>query len=130
LALAGLGHGTFSDVSPNPTDVEVVAGKAAFFAGGHDSIIALGGGSGMDAGKAISVVLNSPRDLWDFDYNLTPPAELCKADFVPLLCVPTTSGTGAETDSTAMITDIRQGIKGCVWHPARKSRLRPFSTPN
>ena len=120
LVLAGLGHGTFSDVSPNPTDVEVVAGKAAFFAGGHDSIIALGGGSGMDAGKAISVVLNSPRDLWDFDYNLTPPAELCKADFVPLLCVPTTSGTGAETDSTAMITDTRQGIKGCVWHPAQK----------
>jgi alcohol dehydrogenase class IV len=74
----------------------------------------------MDAGKAISVVLNSPRDLWDFDYNLTPPAELSKADFVPLLCVPTTSGTGAETDSTAMITDTRQGIKGCVWHPAQK----------
>ena len=50
LALAGLGHGTFSDVSPNPTDVEVAAGKAAFFAGGHDSIIALGGGAGMDGG--------------------------------------------------------------------------------
>ncbi|MFN5997597.1 MAG: iron-containing alcohol dehydrogenase, partial [Paracoccaceae bacterium] len=50
----------------------------------------------------------------------TPPAELGKADFVPLLCVPTTSGTGAETESTAMITDTRRGIKGCVWHPAQK----------
>lgn len=120
LAGAGLVHGTFAEVSPNPTDVEVVAGKAAFIAGGHDSIIALGGGSGMDAGKAISIVLNSPRDLWDFDYNLAPPAELGKADFVPLLCVPTTSGTGAETESTAMVTDTKRGIKGCVWHPAQK----------
>jgi alcohol dehydrogenase class IV len=120
LAEAGLAHGTFAEVSPNPTDKEVIAGKVACLAGGHDSIIALGGGSGMDAGKAISLVLNSPRDLWDFDYNLTPPAELGKADFVPLLCVPTTAGTGAETESTAMITDTKRGIKGCVWHPAQK----------
>ena len=120
LAAVGLAHGTFANVSPNPTDVEVVAGKAAYLAGGFNSIIALGGGSGMDAGKAISLVLNGPRDLWDFDYNLTPPAELGKTDFVPLLCVPTTAGTGAETESTAMITDTRRGIKGCVWHPAQK----------
>lgn len=120
LAAAGLAHGTFAEASPNPTDVEVVAGKAAFLAGGHDSIIALGGGSGMDAGKAISLVLNTARDLWDFDYNVTPPTELTKSDFVPLLCVPTTAGTGAETESTAMITDTKRGIKGCVWHPAQK----------
>ncbi|MBL9052149.1 MAG: iron-containing alcohol dehydrogenase, partial [Tabrizicola sp.] len=55
-----------------------------------------------------------------FDYNVTSPAELGKADFAPLLCVPTTSGTGAETESTAMITDTRRGIKGCVWHPAQE----------
>lgn len=120
LAAAGLVHGTFSEVSPNPSDIEVAAGKAAFLAGGHDSVIALGGGSGMDAGKAISLVLNSARDLWDFDFNVTPPSELGKADFVPLLCVPTTSGTGAETESTAMITDTKRGIKGCVWHPGQK----------
>ncbi len=120
LMAAGLGHGTFSDVSPNPTDIEVMAGKVAFLAGNHDSIIALGGGSGMDAGKAISLVLNTARDLWDFDYNLPVPDELGKADFVPLLSVPTTSGTGAETESTAMVTNTKRGIKGCVWHPAQK----------
>jgi alcohol dehydrogenase class IV len=120
LAQAGLAHGTFCDVSPNPTDVEVAAGRAAFLAGGHDSIIALGGGSGMDAGKAISLVLNTARDLWDFDFNVPPPQEMGRSDFVPLLCVPTTSGTGAETESTAMITDTGRGIKGCVWHPAQK----------
>ncbi len=120
LSGAALRHGSFTAVSPNPTDTEVMAGKAAFWAGGHDSIIALGGGSGMDAGKAISLVLNTDRDLWDFDYYLPPPSDLGRADFVPLLCVPTTSGTGAETESTAMITDTRRQIKGCVWHPAQK----------
>ena len=120
LAGAGLRHGSFTDLSPNPTDIEVRAGKVVFLAGGHDSIIALGGGSGMDAGKAISLVLNTDRDLWDFDYNVPPPSELAKADFVPLLCVPTTSGTGAETESTAMVTDTKRQIKGCVWHPAQK----------
>lgn len=120
LEEAGLRHGSFTDVSPNPTDIEVMAGKAAYLGGGHDGIIALGGGSGMDAGKAISLVLNTNRDLWDFDYNVPPPTELGKADFVPLLCVPTTSGTGAETESTAMVTDTRRQIKGCVWHPAQK----------
>ncbi len=120
LESAGLGHGSFTDVSPNPTDVEVAAGKKVFLAGGHDSVIALGGGSGMDAGKAISLVLNSNRDLWDFDFNCPVPQELTKADFVPLLCVPTTSGTGAETESTAMVTDTKRMIKGCVWHPLQK----------
>ena len=120
LEVADLGHGSFTDVSPNPTDREVLAGKAVFLAGGHDSIIALGGGSGLDAGKAISLILRSERDLWDFDFNNRVPQELTKADFVPLLCVPTTAGTGAETESTAMVTDTKRMIKGCVWHPLQK----------
>lgn len=52
--------------------------------------------------------------------HLTKPAELGKADYVLLLYVPSTSGTAAQTESTAMITDIRRGTKGCVWHPAQK----------
>ena len=74
LSGAALRHGSFTAVSPNPTDTEVMAGKAAFWAGGHDSIIALGGGSGMDAGKAISLVLNTDRDLWDRRDSSTPVA--------------------------------------------------------
>lgn len=120
LAESGLDHGSFTDVSPNPADTEVAAGKAAFLAGGHDSVIALGGGSGMDAGKAISLVVRTDRELWDFDFDNVPPEELTKSDFVPLICVPTTSGTGAETESTAMITDTKRWVKGCVWHPLQK----------
>jgi len=120
LAEAGLACGVFSDVSPNPTDAEVARGSAAFSAGGHDGVIALGGGSGMDAGKAISLVARRDRPLWDFDFDKVPPDGLAAADFPPLMCIPTTAGTGAETESTGMITDTGRAIKGCVWHPAQK----------
>jgi alcohol dehydrogenase class IV len=120
LAEAGLEGEVFSEVAPNPTDRDVEAGREAFRAGGHDGVIAIGGGSGMDAGKAISLVGRNDRDLWDFDYDKAPP-EIEGADGLPpLICVPTTAGTGAETESTAMVTDTAHGVKLCVWHPAQK----------
>lgn len=120
LDAAGLGCAVFSDVSPNPTDREVTRGRDVFVSGGHDAVIALGGGSGMDAGKAISLVAGNDHPLWDFDFDRTPPAGLSAPDFPPVMCIPTTAGTGAETESTAMITDTSREIKGCVWHPAQK----------
>lgn len=120
LAAGGLRHGVFSEVSPNPTDKEVMAGKAAFLAGEHDSVIAIGGGSGMDAGKAISLVALGTQNVWDFDFDKSLPPDLKQSDFPPLICIPTTAGTGAETESTAMVTDTARRIKGCVWHPAQK----------
>jgi len=117
---AGLRCALFSDVSPNPKDIEAGHGAEAFRQGDHDAVIALGGGSGMDAGKAVSLLARSNHPLWDFDFDVAPPNELTKADFPPLLCIPTTAGTGAETESTGMITDTSRGIKGCVWHPAQK----------
>jgi alcohol dehydrogenase class IV len=117
---AGLSSGLFAEVSPNPTDREVAAGKAAWLSGKHDGVVALGGGSGMDAGKAISLVARNNHQLWDFDFDVAPPVIAAPAGLAPLVCVPSTAGTGAETESTAMITDTRRGIKGCVWHPRQK----------
>ncbi len=120
LAEAGIEAALFSEVAPNPTDRDVEAGREAFRAGGHDGVIAIGGGSGMDAAKAISLVGRSDRDLWAFDYDKEPPEPDAPGGFPPLICVPTTAGTGAETESTAMVTDTARGVKGCVWHPAQK----------
>ena len=120
LKAAGLSCGLFSEVSPNPGDREVEQGKAAYLAGSHDGVIAIGGGSGMDAGKAISLVARNNHPLWAFDFDVPPPAVASPAAFAPLVCIPSTAGTGAETESTAMITDTRRGIKGCVWHPRQK----------
>ncbi len=120
LAAQGLRVQLFSDVNPNPTDQNARAGKVVFEAGAHDGVIAIGGGSAMDAAKAISLIVGHDTPLWSFDFDLTPPDA---HSFAPLICVPTTAGTGAETDSTGMITDTGRGIKGCVWHPSHRPAL-------
>ena len=108
----------FSEISPNPLDKEINSGKLAFKNGSHDSIIAIGGGSGMDGGKAISLIANNSQGLWEFDYDKPPITKL--NNFPPLICIPTTAGTGAETESTAMITNSELGMKLCIWHPNQK----------
>ncbi len=123
LADAGLSAALYSDISPNPRDDEIAGGKARFLAGGHDGVIAIGGGSGMDGGKAIALTAQNDLDLWDFEYEKTPPDMAGRAAFPPLICIPTTAGTGAETDSTAMITDTARAMKWCLWHPELKPAL-------
>jgi len=120
LTEQGLRVHVFSDVNPNPTDQNAQAGKSVFEAGAHDGVIAIGGGSAMDAAKAISLIVGHDTPLWSFDFDLTPPDA---HRFAPLICVPTTAGTGAETESTGMITDTSRGIKGCVWHPSHRPVL-------
>jgi len=122
---AGLNVDMFADVDPNPTDHNVAAGCAALRSGRHDAVIAIGGGSGMDAGKSISLVAANNADLWDFDYD-APEAPTFGADtspFLTLICIPTTAGTGAETESTAMVTDTDRGTKRCVWSADHKPAL-------
>lgn len=120
LSAAGINCEIFSDVSPNPVDLEIATGAEVFRSGGHDSVVAIGGGSGMDAGKAISLIADSGHDLWRFDFDHQPIALGGDQNFPPLICVPTTAGTGAETESTAMVTDTKREMKGCVWHPLQK----------
>jgi len=120
---AGLDAALFSEISPNPRDDEIVGGTTRFRAGGHDGVIAIGGGSGMDGGKAIALTARNDFDLWDFEYEKTPPDIGGQAAFAPLICIPTTAGTGAETDSTAMITDTARAMKWCIWHPRLKPAL-------
>ncbi len=123
IAAAGIRRGVFTDIAPNPTNANIVGGRNAFRAGGHDAVIAIGGGSGMDGGKAISLVANNDIDLWAFDYDLGRSPGIDPGGLVPLLTVPTTAGTGAETESTAMVTDVEAGVKRCIWHEGHKPSL-------
>ncbi|MDR9749914.1 iron-containing alcohol dehydrogenase [Pseudomonas sp. SZMC_28357] len=118
LQQAGLRCSLYAGIEANPTDTSVENGAAFFRDWQADGVVALGGGSGLDAGKAIALIAAQSRaGLWAFDFD-QPVADSFKAsDFPPVICVPTTAGTGAETESTAMLTDTRRGIKGCVWHP-------------
>ena len=121
LAAAGLSAPVFSDISPNPRDDEIGAGREQFREDRHDAVIAIGGGSGMDGGKSICLTANNEIDLWEFEFER--PAPEITSPFPALITIPTTAGTGAETDSTAMVTHTRKGMKFCVWHPEFKPSL-------
>ena len=120
---AGLQTTLFADISPNPIDSEIGMGRAAFLAGKHDSIIAIGGGSAMDGGKAICLTARNNLNLWDFEYEQSSPVIRQGQGFPALITIPTTAGTGAETESTAMVTHKAKGMKFCVWHPELKPSL-------
>ena len=123
LSKAGIASAVYADISPNPRDDEVFAGKAQFLAAQHDGVIAIGGGSGMDGGKAIALVAYNEIDLWAFDTQANPPDMGNDPAFPPLITIPTTAGTGAETESTAMVTDTKQMMKWCIWHPDLKPAM-------
>ena len=100
----------FFDISPNPKDNEIAKGCLQFQSGNHDAIIAIGGGSAMDGGKAICLTANNDLELWDFEWELSPQ-RISEENFFPkIICIPTTAGTGAETDSTAMVTHLEKGM--------------------
>ncbi|MFK7938274.1 MAG: iron-containing alcohol dehydrogenase [Roseovarius sp.] len=123
LDAAGLRSGVFSDISPNPRDDEISAGRAAYRAGQHDAIIAIGGGSAMDGGKAVCLTANNSVDIVDFNYQKPVPQLTEDQPFPTLITIPTTAGTGAETEATAMVTDVTQGMKFCADHPDLRPAL-------
>ena len=74
----------------------------------------------MDGAKAICLTVNNDFDLWAFDYNKPVPQIRSSDPFPKLIMVPTTAGTGAETESTAMVTHAGKGMKFCLDHPQLK----------
>lgn len=117
LEAAGLATGLFSDVKPNPIGANVDAGVAAYRAGGHDGVIAWGGGSGLDVAKAIALMSGQTRPLWDFEdvgdwFTRADPAGIA-----PIIAVPTTSGTGSEVGRASVIVDEDSHTKKIIFHP-------------
>ena len=123
LKKAKVNSGIYSKISPNPRDDEISEGKQLFRNNNHDAIIAIGGGSAMDGGKSICLTANNEIELFDFEWEKTPQKISPDNKFPPLITIPTTAGTGAETESTAMVTDTKQGIKLCIMHPDLKPSI-------
>lgn len=123
LTDADLESTVFSEISPNPRDDEIAKGRAEFRTGRHDAVIAIGGGSAMDGGKSICLTANNSIDLWAFEWEKTPISVTADEQFPTLITIPTTAGTGAETESTAMVTDTAKGMKFCICHPDLKPSL-------
>lgn len=110
----------FSDIKANPTGNNVEAGVNAFKKGKHDGVIAFGGGSAIDAGKAIALMVGQALPLWDFEDIGDNYLKVNSQSMVNVIAVPTTSGTGAEVGRASVITDTRisnDHIKRIIFHP-------------
>lgn len=117
---ADLPTAIFHDVKSNPTAANVIAGAAVYRAGGHDGIIAMGGGSAMDAAKGIAFWVgqdsNASSDLLDFAVGGPRYREIQSDGIAPIIAVPTTSGTGSEVGYAAVISDQAESVKRILYH--------------
>lgn len=117
LAAAGVPTAVFSDVQPNPTEENVAAGLAVLRAGGHDGVIAFGGGSTLDCGKVIAFMRGQTRPMWDFEDIGDGWTRADPAGIAPVVAVPTTAGTGSEVGRAAVITNLATRTKKVIFHP-------------
>jgi alcohol dehydrogenase class IV len=117
VARADLPVALFADVRPNPTGADVAAGVEALRRGGHDGVIALGGGSALDAAKAIAFMAGQERPVWDFEDRDDNWRRANPSGLAPVVAVPTTAGTGSEVGRAAVITRQDTHEKCIVFHP-------------
>jgi alcohol dehydrogenase len=114
---SGLAVAVFSDVKPNPTDANVAAGLEAFRAGGHDGVVAFGGGSALDCGKVIAFMAGQTRPMWDFEDVGDWWTRADPSGIAPVVAVPTTAGTGSEVGRAGVITNLETHTKKVIFHP-------------
>ncbi len=117
FADASISLSVFSDVKANPTGKNVDDGVKAFKAGNHDAVIALGGGSALDAGKAIALMSGQNRPLWDFEDEGDNWSRVIVDGVAPIVALPTTSGTGSEVGRASVIVDEQRQKKVIIFHP-------------
>ncbi len=116
---SGLSSNTqiYSDVQGNPTGSNVTNGVKVFLEGNHDGVIAIGGGSGMDAGKGIAFLAHQTKPLWDFedigDWWTRADSSVIK----PIIAIPTTAGTGSEVGRAAVFLNEENYKKKIIFHP-------------
>ena len=123
MAAAGLGDALFADVDPNPNEINLAAGVAAYQAGGHDGVIAFGGGSGLDLGKMVAFMASQTRPVWDFE-DIGDWWTRADADAIaPIIAVPTTAGTGSEVGRASVITNSQTHVKKIIFHPKVLPRI-------
>jgi alcohol dehydrogenase class IV len=107
----------FSDVKPNPGAATVEAGLEALRGGKHDGVIAIGGGSALDAGKVIAFMAGQTRPMWDFEDIGDWWTRADPKGILPIVAVPTTAGTGSEVGRAGVITDEATHTKKVIFHP-------------
>jgi len=117
LARAGIETALFAEIQGNPTGTNVEAGLRVFRDGGHDGVIAFGGGSALDAAKAVALMAGQERPIWDFE-DIGDNWNRANADAIaPCIAIPTTAGTGSEVGRASVITNEDTHRKMIIFHP-------------
>jgi alcohol dehydrogenase class IV len=123
-ALAALENSAlFSAVRGNPASSHVEAGLRAYRAGGHDGVVAFGGGSALDAGKVVAFMSGQTRPLWDFEDVGDWWTRADPAGIAPVVAVPTTAGTGSEVGRAGVILNEETHQKKIIFHPLMMPRI-------
>ena len=115
--VAGVPLTVFSAIKGNPTGTNVSDGVAIFKAHGCDGVIAFGGGSALDAGKAIALMVGQTHPIWEFEDVGDNYLKVNTRGMVPVIAVPTTAGTGSEVGRSSVITDEHAKLKKIIFHP-------------
>ncbi len=117
LDAGGLGRALFAEVDPNPNENNLEAGLAAYRDGGHDGVVAFGGGSGLDLGKIVAFMCGQSRPVWDFE-DIGDWWTRADADAIaPIVAVPTTAGTGSEVGRAGVVSNSETHEKKIIFHP-------------
>lgn len=117
LEAGGLGRAIFAEVDPNPNDRNLEDGVRAFKDGGHDGVVAFGGGSGLDLGKCVAFMAGQTRPVWDFEDVGDWWTRASVEGIAPIVAVPTTAGTGSEVGRASVITNSQTHTKKIIFHP-------------
>jgi len=107
----------FSSFSGNPSGDNVIDGVKIFNENKCDGVIAFGGGSGLDVGKAIAFMSGQERSIWDFEDIGDYWKRANDEKIAPIIAVPTTAGTGSETGRASAIINKETGVKKIIFHP-------------
>lgn len=114
---AGLNCGLFSAIKSNPTGENVEAGTEYYKQHQHDGVIAFGGGSALDAAKAVALMVGQDRPIWDFEDVGDNWLRVNVEGMAPVVAIPTTAGTGSEVGRASVITDAQKQLKKIIFHP-------------
>lgn len=117
LTDAGVPNAVFSEIQGNPVDPNVTLGVEVFRKGSHDGVVAFGGGSALDVGKAIALMVGQTRPIFDFEDREDWYTRVNVGGMAPVVAVPTTAGTGSEVGRSSVITDTRDHTKKIIFHP-------------
>ncbi len=117
LAKAGLAYAVYAEVQGNPVGKNVDDGTALYRSGGHDGVVAVGGGSGLDVGKAIAFMAGQTRPLWDFEDVGDWWTRVDPDGIAPVIAVPTTAGTGSEVGRASVVVKEDTHEKKIIFHP-------------